>query len=253
MGGGPDATTSKTPGGVKPRPGGSPTWPQPLKMYLLLARAPCAPLPGRLRAWAGVAPPRPWLGFPSRRWEGAARKPHSMVTECPLREPRGAGICGKHGNCVPSSRPSLEGLTGPRVSRDSAPPLPRARGALCFARAARRGPSLGQPGTTGQSVAPGPPGTPRMPKKGHSLCNARALSSNIGPASFPGHVSAPLREGRGLPSEALVAGSCGWAWTPGGSTSTPAPAAATLPLTRPPPLPRSPGADSGGGAGSHRV
>ena len=221
MGGGPDATTSKTPGGVKPRPGGSPTWPQPLKMYLLLARAPCAPLPGRLRAWPGVAPPRPWLGFPSRRWEGAASKPHSMVTECPLREPRGAGICGKHGNCVPSSRPSLEGLTGPRVSRDSAPPLPRARGALCFARAARRGPSLGQPGTTGQSVAPGPPGTPRMPKKGHSLCNARALSSNIGPASFPGHVSAPLREGRGLPSVALVAGSCGWAWTPGGSTSTP--------------------------------
>nr|CAI9693725.1 unnamed protein product [Rangifer tarandus platyrhynchus] len=54
---------------------------------------------------------------------------------------------GKPGGSVPTSRPSLEGLAGPRVSGDAAPPLPRPCGALCYARATRRAPSLGQPGT----------------------------------------------------------------------------------------------------------
>lgn len=228
MGGGPDATTSlKTPG-VKPRPGAAPPGHSPSRGAFCLPGLPehHPANPGRLRTWPGVAPARPWLDFPSGWWEGAVRKPYSMVTECRLREPR-AGVWGKPGACVPSSQPSLEGLAGPRVSGDAAPPLPRPCGALCYARAARRGPSLGQPGTTGQSVAPGPP---RMPGKGHSPCNVHALSSNTSPASFPGHSSAPLREARRLPSEALVAGSCGRARTPGGSPSTPTTAAASAPI-----------------------
>lgn len=113
MGGGPDATTSlKTPR-VKLRPGGSPTWPQPLKRYLLLAGAPCAPTPtgrGTIPSLAGF--PKPAVGG------------HSAQT------PRGTGRRGDLGKtrglCVPSSQSSLEGLAGPRVSRDGAPPLPRA-------------------------------------------------------------------------------------------------------------------------------
>ena len=64
VGGGPDATTSlKTPG-VKPRPRGSPTWPQPLKMYLLLAGAPCAPPPREAPGLAGRGTTPSLAGFP---------------------------------------------------------------------------------------------------------------------------------------------------------------------------------------------
>ena len=122
VGGGPDATTSlKTPG-VKPRPRGSPTWPQPLKMYLLLAGAPCAPLPLSSVPPTQRFPPTPSsirLAPASAPLAGSCRlhleaggSPKTLLPEGLPRdsEPMGPDVTGRQ--VLPSSQAVLLGFQG---------------------------------------------------------------------------------------------------------------------------------------------
>lgn len=197
MDGGPDATTSlKTPG-VKPRPGAAPPGRSPSRGAF------CSPglpehhtrQPREAPDLAGHGTTRSLAGFPQPAVGG--RNAQTLLDGDGMSSP---------GTARSGSRENPGALCPPA---DPAWRAWRGRGCQGMPPHRSRGPAVRSATRVlpGARLALASPGPPHVPGKGHSPCNTHALSFNTGPASFPGHSSAPLQEARGLPSEALVAGS----------------------------------------------